>query len=238
MIGKLLQKPTERLGGRSKRAETASSLAWSSPVAKTLDPLVVMGASTGGPQALAEVLSGFQPNLRPGSSLSSMSTLRLPRGWGSGSPNKQAGLCEPATEGHPPAAGGNLLSGTDDHLILGEDRLLHYSVEPRESSYRPSVDVFFDSADSELAQTRGWRALDRYASRTCFRPAEPCRLGWRTIAQDESSSVVWGMPKARCIGRPRKSFVCPDRQGNRAAHAELIAGAPRVRDIVTNRRVT
>ena len=38
-----------------------------------------------------------------------------------------------------------LLSGTDDHLVLGEDRRLHYSAEPRESSYRPSVDVFFAS---------------------------------------------------------------------------------------------
>ena len=39
-----------------------------------------------------------------------------------------------------------LLSGTDDHLVLGEDRRLHYSAEPRDSSYRPSVDVFFASA--------------------------------------------------------------------------------------------
>ena len=51
-----------------------------------------------------------------------------------------------AVDGHLPAIGEILLSGTDDHLVLGEDRRLHYSVEPKESSYRPSVDVFFDSA--------------------------------------------------------------------------------------------
>ena len=48
-------------------------------------------------------------------------------------------------EGHQPAARDILLSGTDDHLIMGEDRRLHYSVEPRAVSYRPSVDVFLTS---------------------------------------------------------------------------------------------
>ena len=48
-------------------------------------------------------------------------------------------------EGQRPAAGEILLSGTDDHLVLGADRRLHYSPEPREARYRPSVDVFFTS---------------------------------------------------------------------------------------------
>src|SRR5439155_22656967 len=88
------------------------------------------------------------------------------------------------------------LSGTDDHLILGEDRRLHYSTEPRSVCYRPSVDVFFASV------ARNWPGPGVAALLTgmLHDGAQGLlvlrRRGWRTIAQDEASSVVWGMPKA------------------------------------------
>ena len=101
-----------------------------------------------------------------------------------------------AVEGHAPAVGEVLLSGTDDHLVLGEDRRLHYSADPKESSYRPSVDVFFNSA------ARNWPGpgvavlLTGMLRDGALGLLNLRRLGWRTIAQDESSSVVWGMPRA------------------------------------------
>ena len=99
-------------------------------------------------------------------------------------------------EGHHPAAGEVLLSGTDDHLIFGEDRCLHYSPEPSDVSYRPSVDVFFASV------ARNWPSPGVAALLTGMGRDGAAGLlklrgqDWRTIAQDESSSVVWGMPKA------------------------------------------
>ncbi len=99
-------------------------------------------------------------------------------------------------EGQQPAAGEILLSGTDDHLIMGEDRRLHYSVEPRESCYRPSVDVFFASLARNWPRP-GVAALLTGMGRDGAAGLLKLRgLDWRTIAQDESSSVVWGMPKA------------------------------------------
>ena len=90
-----------------------------------------------------------------------------------------------------------LLSVTDDHLVLGEDRRLHYSPEPRSACYRPSVDVFFDSV------ARNWPTAGRRGAclTGMFHDGAQGllalrRTGWRTIAQDEASSVVWGMPKA------------------------------------------
>ena len=99
-------------------------------------------------------------------------------------------------EGHLPVARDILLSGTDDHLIMGEDRRLHYSVEPRAVSYRPSVDVFFASVAKNwprpgVAVLMTGMGRDGAAGMLKLRG-----LKWRTIAQDESSSVVWGMPKA------------------------------------------
>ena len=58
LIGKLLGKPARKLAERSVPAVAdSSSITWTSLVEKALDPLVLVGASTGGPQALAEVLS-------------------------------------------------------------------------------------------------------------------------------------------------------------------------------------
>ena len=102
-------------------------------------------------------------------------------------------LIEP---GHRPAAGEVLLSVTDDHLLLGDDRRLHYSPEPRSACYRPSVNVFFQSVARNWPRP-GVAALltgmfhDGAQGMLALR-----RRGWRTIAQDKSSSVVWGMPKA------------------------------------------
>jgi two-component system response regulator WspF len=89
-----------------------------------------------------------------------------------------------------------LLAGTDDHLVLGEDRRLHYSAEPRESSYRPSVDVFFNSAARNWPRPGVAVLLTGMLRDGAEGLLNLRRLGWRTIAQDESSSIVWGMPKA------------------------------------------
>ena len=99
-------------------------------------------------------------------------------------------------EGHRPVAGEILLSGTDDHLVLGEDRGLHYSVEPRESSLPSLGRRVLRQCGPELAQAGRRRALDRHVRDGAEGLLTLRRLGWRTIAQDESSSVVWGMPKA------------------------------------------
>ena len=99
-------------------------------------------------------------------------------------------------EGHQPAVREVLLSGTDDHLVLGEDRRLHYSVEPESRLLSPVSRRVLRQLGPELAQARRCRALDGHGARRRGGAAQASWPGWRTIAQDESSSVVWGMPKA------------------------------------------
>ena len=92
-----------------------------------------------------------------------------------------------------------LLAGTRDHLELKTADRVGYTVEPRDYVYRPSVDVFFQSV------SRLWRgdvvgvlltgmgrdgALGLKALRT---------RGHYTIAQDEATSAVYGMPKAAAM---------------------------------------
>ena len=127
-----------------------------------------------------------------------MSTRRLLPDSGNGSQLSTAARCCWLLMDISQVAGEILLSGTDDHLLVGEDRRLHYSPEPKESSYRPSVDVFFNTV---RLRTGPGRASPCVLLTGMLRDSAQGLLnlrgcGWRTIAQDESSSVVWGMPKA------------------------------------------
>jgi two-component system response regulator WspF len=196
IIEKLLQKPGEKPGDKPLRGASSGWESPSSHVEKSLDPLVVIGASTGGPQALVEILSRLPTKLVAGVVIVQHVDAAFAPGLGQWLSEQAGRPVRLATDGWQPAAGEVLLSGTDDHLILGEDYRLHYSVEPRESSYRPSVDVFFESAARNWSRP-GVAVLltgmlrDGAAGLLALR-----QCGWRTIAQDESSSVVWGMPKA------------------------------------------
>jgi two-component system response regulator WspF len=101
-----------------------------------------------------------------------------------------------AVDGDRPAPGVVLLAGTEDHLVFRGPEALAYSREPAALVHRPSVDVFFDSAN------RHWRGgivgvlltgmgRDGAAGLKALRDA-----GQHTIAQDQASSAVYGMPKA------------------------------------------
>ena len=196
IIGKLLGKPAQKPGERYGRPESAPSRSPLSPIGRALNPLVILGASTGGPQALAEVLSELPATLNAGIIIVQHVDAAFAPGLGQWLSEQARRRVLLATAGHQPVAGEILLSGTDDHLLLGEDRRLHYSPEPKESSYRPSVDVFFNSAAQNWPRP-GVAVLLTGMLRDGAQGLLNLRhRGWRTIAQDESSSVVWGMPKA------------------------------------------
>jgi two-component system, chemotaxis family, response regulator WspF len=197
IINQLIGKPAERPRYRQSSAASMSPTSFVSRVEESsFEPLVVMGASTGGPHALAEVLSRLPATLAATIIIVQHVDAAFAPGLGHWLTEQARRPVTMITEGHRPDARQVLLSGTDDHLLLGEDHRLHYSVEPRTVCYRPSVDVFFDSV------ARNWRrpgvaalltGMGRDGARGLLQLRE---LGWRTIAQDESSSVVWGMPKA------------------------------------------
>jgi len=101
-----------------------------------------------------------------------------------------------AKEGDRPAAGTALLAGTNDHLVFKTSGRLGYSGEPRDLPYRPSVDVFFESL-SELWPGDAVGVLLTGMGRDGAQGLKRMRnKGHYTIAQDEATSAVYGMPKA------------------------------------------
>jgi two-component system response regulator WspF len=159
-------------------------------------PLVVIGSSTGGPKTLVQVLSRLPNNLEAAIII----VQHLDEEFSAGLAdwlNVQTPLrVRVATRGAYPEKGVVDVAGTNDHLILTPGLTYTYTPEPRNNPYRPSVDVFFKSVakhwpDKGCAVLLTGMGRDGAAELVNLR-----KLGWYTIAQDQATSVVYGMPKA------------------------------------------
>jgi len=157
---------------------------------------VAIGASAGGPAALAKVLSGL-PRDFPAAIVIVQHVdaefVPLMADW----LNHASALpVRIARQGDRPEAGTALIAGTNDHLVFMNPRQLGYTPEPRERNYRPSIDVFFESV------VRYWNGQSAGVvltgmGRDGANGLKAMRLaGSATIAQNAATSVVYGMPKA------------------------------------------
>ena len=158
--------------------------------------LVAIGASAGGPAALAQVLSGI-PVSFPAAIVVVQHIDEKFAGSMADWLNRYSHVpVHVAKAGDRPLAGTVLLAGTNEHLAMNADGDLHYTPNPVELSYRPSVDVFFESI------TKAWSGQivgvlltgmgrDGAAGLHTLR-----QKGHHTIAQDKATSAVYGMPKA------------------------------------------
>ena len=120
-----------------------------------------------------------------------------------------------ARDGDRPEAGTALLAGQDDHLIFASPARLAYTRQPLDCAYRPSIDLFFKSADrfwpgdvigvvlTGMGRdgAEGLRALHRN--------------GHHTIAQDRPSSAVYGMPGAAAELHAASEILALDKIGPR-----------------------
>ena len=158
--------------------------------------LVVIGASTGGPAALAEVLSQIPEDLTAAFVLIQHVDVQFASDFARWLDGRTHIHVRPAVPGCRPEVGTAWLAATNDHLIMTADLSLDYSRDPVECFYRPSVDVFFKSAAAcwpFIGVATLLTGMGRDGAEGMLRLK---KLGWFTIAQDEGTSVVYGMPKA------------------------------------------
>ncbi|MES2743122.1 MAG: chemotaxis-specific protein-glutamate methyltransferase CheB [Pseudomonadota bacterium] len=161
-----------------------------------VDTLVAIGASTGGPVAVSKVLSGWTP--APGCAF--VVVQHIDENFAT---HFAKWLGEQLTmpvrvieQGDELVAGTVLVARTNDHLVLDQHYRLGYDVVPRDYAYRPSVDVFFHcvaqhwrgAAVGVLLTGMGRDGGDGLLAMR--------RAGKTTIAQDQASSAVYGMPRA------------------------------------------
>jgi len=164
--------------------------------ASTAPRLLVVGASTGGPKAIADLLLALPRDRHLAVVVVQHVDVAFSKGLATWLAERTGRNVRVAEHGERPQADAVLLAGTNDHLVLSKHGTLEYREEPREIFFRPSVDVFFDSVADHWPQS-GIALLLTGMGRDGGKGMLRLRTaGWHTIAQDESTSVVWGMPKA------------------------------------------
>ena len=167
------------------------------PAAASAAPrLVVVGASTGGPKAISDLLLPLPRDWNVAVLIVQHVDVAFAQGLAKWLGDRTHRAVRVAEHGQVPAAGDVLLAGTNDHLVLSKGRTLEYREEPREVFFRPSVDVFFESVAENWPQTGAALLLTGMGKDGARGLAKLRSRGWHTIAQDEASSVVWSMPKA------------------------------------------
>ena len=195
------------------------------PAAKPAS-MIAIGASTGGPGAIVEVLRALPPDFAvPVLFVLHISPV-FSRSFAQWLGEKIARPVELAEDGQSVAAAGHvIMAPPDQHLIVKGGRL-RLTDEPERHSCRPSVDVLFESVAREYGPSAAGCLLtgmgrDGAAGLLAIRAA-----GGVTIAQDEATSVVYGMPReAALIGAAQRILPIGDIGPRIAALAGSVADA-------------
>jgi two-component system, chemotaxis family, response regulator WspF len=181
------------IGDKAPRARPAPTPQRSSA---SRQRLVAIGSSAGGPAALEVLLKGLPRDFSAAIVLVQHVDQVFAAGmaeWLAGASGLDVRL---AREGEPPQSGAVLLAGTNHHIRLLKNGTLAYTAEPVNEIYRPSIDVFFES----VANYWNGDAVGVLLTGMGRDGAQGLKLmrqqGYLTIAQDQNSSAVYGMPKA------------------------------------------
>ncbi len=184
---------TARSSDPTKQAFT--SIATSSSMGSHT-PIVAIGASTGGPAALESILSKLKPSF-PAAILIAQhigEEFALPLvQWLAERCKIRVKTVKP---GDRPEPGTAHVAATSDHLVLMRDGTLQYTRHPAENPFRPSVDALFDSIADAGCRPRVAVLLTGIGNDGAKGLLRLRQAGWSTIAQDQASSVVYGMPQA------------------------------------------
>jgi two-component system, chemotaxis family, response regulator WspF len=208
--------------GRSRPRPAASG-----PIVRHLarhrSPLIAIGASAGGPTALAKVLTHLPPDFPAPVVIIQHVDAQFAPGLAAWLGSQTPLRIRLAHKGDRPEPGTALLAGANDHLVFTSPTRLTYTTLPDNCPYRPSIDAFFHSTD------RHWPGdvIGVVLTGMGRDGAEGLRVlrshGHHTIAQDCASSTASGMPGAAAELRAATEILALDKIG------------PRLRNMVTQK---
>lgn len=180
------------------------------PIVKRTDTVIAIGASTGGPRALQEILEVFPSNTPP-----ILITQHMPEKFTKAFAKHLNSLCQisvkEAENGDSLLAGHALIAPGNYHMILGRNGGMYrvtINQAPPVNRHRPSVDVMFSSVAKSSGKTAIGIILTGMGNDGAEGMLEMKRAGSHNVCQDEESSVVFGMPK-EAIAIGAVDVVCP-----------------------------
>jgi two-component system, chemotaxis family, response regulator WspF len=190
---------------------------------KHCSTLVGIGASAGGPTALAKILAHLPTDFPASVVIVQHVDEQFAPGLATWLGHQTGLRVRLAREDDQPQAGTALLAGQDSHLVFTSSSRLGYTPLPVNCAYRPSIDLFFRSVD------RFWTGdvIGVLLSGMGRDGAEGLRdlhaRGHHTIAQDRLSSAAYGMPGAAAELQAASEILPLDKIG------------PRLKSLVTHK---
>lgn len=163
---------------------------------KTTDKIIAIGASTGGTEAIKEVLMKMPANA-PGIVISQ----HIPAAFSTPFAKRMDGCCAmtvyEAKDGQQILPGHVYIAPGSHHLLVersGARYVCRLNDGPPVNRHKPSVDVMFRSVSQNVGPNAVGAILTGMGNDGASGLKEMQEAGAATIAQDEKTSVVWGMP--------------------------------------------
>jgi two-component system chemotaxis response regulator CheB len=182
----------------------------SQAMARTTETVICIGASTGGTESLRVVLQAL-----PADSPGIVVVQHMPEKFTEAFARRLDGLCEvevkEAADGDTVLRGRVLIAPGNRHTLLQRSGARYYVAVkdgPLVSRHRPSVDVLFRSAAQHAGANAVGIIMTGMGDDGANGLGEMRQAGAVTIAQDEATSVVFGMPK-EAIARGAADKVMP-----------------------------
>ena len=164
---------------------------------KTSSQLIAVGASTGGTIAMEEIFRDWAPDFPP-----TLAVIHMPERFTSTFASRLNDICQVTVK--EAENGERLIPGTvyvapgNYHMLLrskGTERTLRVASGPKVCNQRPAVDVLFNSVADQAGQHCIGILLTGMGKDGAQGQLKIKNAGGYTIAQDEESSIVWGMPR-------------------------------------------
>ncbi|MEE9553451.1 MAG: chemotaxis response regulator protein-glutamate methylesterase [candidate division Zixibacteria bacterium] len=166
-------------------------------LAESTDKVVAIGASTGGTEAIKNVITQFPPNM-PGVVI----VQHMPAGFTkmfADRLNEQCSMIvKEAEKGDKVMTGRILIAPGDFHMVVrrsGGVYIVDIKNGDKVCGHRPSVNVLFNSVAEQVGSNAVGLILTGMGSDGADAMVRMRNEGARTLAQDESTSVVFGMPR-------------------------------------------
>lgn len=179
-------------------------------LAETTDKVIVLGASTGGTQAIQEVLLDLPPNA-PGVVI----VQHMPAGFTTSFANRLNDLCslsvKEAENGDAVVPGRVLIAPGNFHMLIkrsGANYYVEVKDGPLVGRHRPAVNVLFNSAAAYVGSNAIGVILTGMGADGADGMLKMKEAGATNIAQDEKTSVVFGMPKC-AIEKGGVDYIVP-----------------------------
>jgi two-component system chemotaxis response regulator CheB len=182
---------------QEKSLQLASQCQTQAPLSKTTNKVLSIGASTGGTVAIEVIIKLMPPNA-PGIIITQHMPQYITKHFAERLDNLAQINVHEAQDGESVLPGIALVAPGNQHLLLRRSGARYYvqvKDGPLVNRHRPSVDVMFRSVAMAAGKNAIGVILTGMGCDGAKGLLEMKRAGARTIAQDEASSIVFGMPK-------------------------------------------